>query len=80
VAIGVQPVAGGRVESSWKLGATDGPSFEELYTAALRSIGIAARLGRQGKTELWTGVEWRPAPRPLVESGFEFHHPQDGKG
>jgi hypothetical protein len=62
------------VETCWELGVAGEASFEELYVAALRSVGIGARVGERGKTELWTGFEWTPSPRPLLESGFRFKH------
>lgn len=56
------------VESCWKLGVADEASFERVYVAALRSVGIAARLDEKGIAELWTGTVWQPAPRPLMTS------------
>jgi hypothetical protein len=40
------------------------------YVAALRSVGIAARLGRQGQAELWTGAEWVTAAQHLLKHGL----------
>ena len=54
------------VESCWRLGVADETSFEQVYVAALRSVGIAARLDGKGIAELWTGTVWQQAPRPLV--------------
>jgi hypothetical protein len=51
----------------WASGATDAAGFERIYTAALRSVGIAARMGKDGRAELLSGGQWRPAPRPFVE-------------
>ncbi|NBR86167.1 MAG: O-antigen ligase domain-containing protein [Verrucomicrobia bacterium] len=56
------------VESCWKLGVADKTSFERVYVAALRSVGIAVRLDGKGIAELWTGTVWEPAPRPLIPS------------
>lgn len=56
------------VESCWKQGVTDEASFERIYVAALRSVGIAARLDGKGIAELWTGTVWQLAPRPLIAS------------
>jgi len=58
------------IVTTWRDGVTDDSGFEQIYVAALRSVGIAARLGRQGQTELWTGVEWVTAPQPLLKHGF----------
>jgi hypothetical protein len=56
------------VETIWTQQMTDEAGFERIYVAALRSVGIAARLNEQGKAELWTGKEWQVAPKPLVRS------------
>lgn len=60
------------VETAWRSGRTDDPGFNEIYVAALRSVGIAARLDLQGNVELWTGNLWSPAPQPLIRAGFPF--------
>jgi predicted esterase len=60
------------VETTWKFGQTQSAGFEEVYVAALRSVGIAARLDDQGRAELWTGDKWLTAPQPLVRLGFPF--------
>jgi hypothetical protein len=56
------------VETIWTQQMTDEAGFERIYVAALRSVGIAARLNEQEKAELWTGKEWQAAPRPSVRS------------
>jgi hypothetical protein len=56
------------VETIWTQQMTDEAGFERIYVAALRSVGIAARLNEQGKVELWTGKEWQVAPKPSVRS------------
>lgn len=56
------------IESIWKNQITTPVGFERIYVATLRSIGVPAKLNKQGKAEFWTGSEWNPAPRPLVET------------
>ncbi len=56
------------VETIWTQHMTDEAGFERIYVAALRSVGIAARLNEQNQTELWTGKEWQVAPKPLISS------------
>jgi predicted esterase len=55
------------VETVWRTRSTNAEGWERIYVAALRSVGIAARLSGQHTAEIWTGTEWRPAPRPLIE-------------
>jgi transglutaminase-like putative cysteine protease len=45
--------------------------FEILYTAALRSVGVPARLNRKQEAEFWTGSQWETAPRPLATTWVE---------
>jgi hypothetical protein len=63
----VQPGPAGP-KSAWEQGLTDFAGFETIYTAALRSIGVAARLNAAGMAEFWTGANWAPAPRPVISS------------
>ena len=37
-----------------------------MYVAALRSVGVPARLNAQGEAELLLNGKWQSAPRPLV--------------
>lgn len=62
------------VETIWTLGMTDEAGFERVYVAALRSVGIAARRGGDGKAELWSGDQWQPAPRPLISTWERPEH------
>ncbi|MDW8381176.1 MAG: O-antigen ligase family protein [Verrucomicrobiota bacterium] len=55
------------VEGAWRRQMTTPSGFENLYVAALRAVGIPARLNENGQTEFWAAPGWRPAPRPLVE-------------
>lgn len=56
---------------AWEDQMTGETGWERLYVAALRSATVAARLGSNGKAEIWSGSEWIPAPRPVVS----FWHP-----
>jgi predicted esterase len=56
-----------RVADIWQRQITDARGFEGVYVAALRSVGVAARLDAQSRSEFWTGSVWQAAPRPLVE-------------
>lgn len=60
------------IEAAWQLGLTDSAGFEETCVAALRAVGIAARLDDRGRAVLWTGNEWTSAPQPLVRDAFQF--------
>jgi hypothetical protein len=54
------------VETIWTQGMTDEAGFDRIYVAALRSVGIAARLNDRKQTELLSDGKWQPAPRPLI--------------
>jgi hypothetical protein len=56
------------IESTWVHQITNARGFERAYVAALRSVGIPARLDVTGHAEFWSADAWRPAPRPLIES------------
>jgi O-antigen ligase len=56
------------VPTIWLRQITDKFGFEILYVAALRSVGVPARLDKNGLAAFFDGVEWQPAPRPIVES------------
>lgn len=56
------------VETVWRRQITNTKGFERIYVAALRSVGVPARLNLKGRAEFWTGRGWQPAPRPLIES------------
>lgn len=59
------------VESMWNSQIVNVSDFEILYVAALRSVGVPARLNGEQKVIFWTGSEWRPAPRPLATTWVE---------
>ncbi len=80
--VGIDPSYDYRVgvETIWTQQMTDETGFERIYVAALRSVGVASRLGESGQAELLYGNAWQPAPRPAV-STFEpkkFPVPQFG--
>ncbi len=52
------------ISADWAAGMTDAAGFERIYIAALRSVGIGAKLNAVGQVELWTGDKWIAAPRP----------------
>lgn len=53
---------------SWQAGTAHPDVWEVIFVAALRSTGIAARVGEHGKAEIWVGSAWQAAPRPLTET------------
>jgi hypothetical protein len=59
------------IETVWRNQVTSAKGFERIYVAALRSVGVGARLDVAGQTEIWTAGEWRKAPRPSVESWLD---------
>ncbi len=56
------------IETAWRREITDEKGFEIIYVAALRSVGVGARLNPAGKAEFWTGKAWANAPRPIASS------------
>jgi len=56
------------IETIWRDQITDERGFELIYVAVLRAVGVPGRLSTDHKTEFWDGAQWRPAPRPLIES------------
>ncbi|MGA2801483.1 MAG: hypothetical protein ABSE97_03805 [Verrucomicrobiota bacterium] len=47
---------------------TDEAGFEIICVAALRSVGVPARLGSQHKAGFWNGDKWQTAPTPSIMS------------
>jgi predicted esterase len=45
---------------------TDQAGFEVIYVAALRSVGVPARLDAHHQAEFWDSAKWCTAPRPCV--------------
>lgn len=60
-----------RLVEAWVGGSASPADWERLYVAALRACGIAARLAKQGRVEIWSGERWSNAPRPLAEETHE---------
>jgi hypothetical protein len=56
------------VDTLWIQKMASEGGFQRIYVAALRSIGIAARLDGSHQAEIWTGQAWAPAPRSPVTS------------
>jgi predicted esterase len=54
------------VPTVWLKQITDKPGFEIIYVAALRSVGVPARLDSNGRTEFLAGNKWQAAPEPSV--------------
>lgn len=52
------------VPEIWLRQLTDPAGFEILYVAALRSVGVPARLDAAGGAEFFDGEIWRAAPKP----------------
>ncbi len=59
------------VVSSWNGHIVNLEDFEMLYTAALRSVGVPARLNGNSQAEFWNGSQWEAAPRPLATTWVE---------
>jgi hypothetical protein len=68
--VGIDPSYSYRVgvETIWTQQMTDETGFERIYVAALRSVGIAARLNAERRAELWANNSWHEAPRPIIAS------------
>jgi predicted esterase len=56
------------VPAIWLRQITDESGFEIIYVAALRSVGVPARLNSQHQAEFWDGNKWDNSPRPSVVS------------
>ena len=52
----------------WRRQITDEAGFQIIYVAALRSVGVPARLDANGRAEFWDGSQWSAAPGPAVVS------------
>jgi dienelactone hydrolase len=51
------------VPEIWRRQITDAPGFEVIYVAALRSVGVPARLHAQAPAEYWDGAKWQERRR-----------------
>jgi hypothetical protein len=56
------------VPAIWLGQISDEAGFQIIYVAALRSVGVPARLNSQRRAEFWNGSRWDNAPRPSVAS------------
>jgi hypothetical protein len=54
------------VPDIWLKQITDEAGFEIIYVAALRSVGVPARLNSNSHAEFWDGNKWQTAPAPSV--------------
>ena len=52
------------VSAIWLRQITDAAGFQLIYVAALRSVGVPARLNPDQQAEFWDGTQWRMAPAP----------------
>ncbi len=68
VTIATLPDSPHGVPEIWLKQITDEAGFEIIYVAALRSIGVPARLDPHQRAELWNGEKWHTAPPPSVIS------------
>jgi dienelactone hydrolase len=68
VTIAAMPGLPHEIPVIWLRQITDEPGFEIIHVAALRSVGVPARLNGQQKAEFWNGREWAAAPEPAVIS------------
>ncbi|MGA2178771.1 MAG: transglutaminase domain-containing protein [Verrucomicrobiota bacterium] len=50
------------VPEIWLKRITDEAGLEIIYVAALRSVGVPARLNSQHPAEFWDGTKWNNAP------------------
>jgi len=46
----------------WLKQTADEAGFEIIYVAALRSVGVPARLDSNSHAEFWDGNKWQSAP------------------
>jgi len=68
VAIAASPSALHDVPTIWLKQITDEAGFEIIYVAALRSVGVPARLNSSRHAEFWDGNKWQTAPSSSVIS------------
>ncbi len=54
------------IPTIWLRQITDETGFQIIYVAALRPVGVPARLNPQQQTEFFDDGEWRIAPAPAV--------------
>jgi len=56
------------VPGIWLKQITDEAGFEIIYVAALRCVGIPARLNADEQAEFYDGHGWQTAPAPCISS------------
>ena len=56
------------VPNIWLKQITDEAGFEIIYVAALRSVGVSARLDASRQADFWDGTNWCVAPNPSMMS------------
>jgi dienelactone hydrolase len=56
----------------WLRQISDNTGFEIIYIAALRSVGIAARLDDRGQAEFFSHGGWQPAPQPIIANSLKL--------
>jgi hypothetical protein len=54
------------VSAIWSRQITDEKGFQIIYVAALRSVGVPARLDANGQADFYDGNQWQIAPKPCV--------------
>ena len=54
------------VPGMWAKRLANEAGFEMIYVAALRSVGVPARLDSAHKAEIWDGTRWTAGASPLV--------------
>jgi hypothetical protein len=54
------------IRTIWETERADVVGFERIYVAALRSVGIPARLDSGGTAEFFVNGKWQSAPRPII--------------
>jgi O-antigen ligase len=54
------------IPTIWLRQRTDATGFQIIYVAALRSVGVPARLNASGQAEFWDGRQWQTAPLPVA--------------
>jgi len=52
------------VPEIWLRQVTDAAGFQVITVAALRSVGVPARLDANGRAEFYDGSKWQVAPEP----------------
>lgn len=58
------------IAAMWRAQVADAAGWELIYVAALRSVGVPARLGANGQAELFADGKWQAAPQPVIYEAF----------